>query len=110
MQVLVCYAVIEEYCARRMLCSGHLQVMPVIQWDDHPFLNLKPDPEVGPLALALRALLLEDLDPKQDRYAFPCGTSPLQVAVPDCSCSGHQEAISVEREMRLFCGLVSNPS
>ncbi len=43
--------------------------MPVIQWDDHPFLNMKPDPEVGPLALALRALLLEDLDPKQDRCA-----------------------------------------
>lgn len=47
---------------------GRLQVMPVIQWDDHPFLNMKPDPEVGPLALALRGLLVEDLDPTKDRY------------------------------------------
>ena len=39
------------------------------QWDNQPFLNMKPDPEVGRLALALRALLIEDLDPKNNRYA-----------------------------------------
>ena len=41
--------------------------MPVIQWDDHPFLSMKPDPEIGPLALALRALLVDDLDPTRNR-------------------------------------------
>ena len=42
--------------------------MPVIQWDDHPILQMKPDPEVGLLALALRALLVNDRDPTVDRY------------------------------------------
>lgn len=68
--------------------------MPVIQWDDHAFLNMKPDPEVGPLALALRALLLEDLDPKQDRYASWCGVSPFHMRPPDCSRAGPQEVVT----------------
>ena len=61
----------------------------MIQWDDHPFLNMKPDPEVGPLALALRALLLEDLDPKQDRYMTHVQQplSKLALPYPACSCS-----------------------
>ncbi len=46
-----------------------MQVMSVIQWDDHPFLNMKPDPEVGVLALAFRALLQADMNPTLNRYA-----------------------------------------
>ncbi|CAL5223376.1 g5881 [Coccomyxa viridis] len=62
------FTVEEAKQAKEVFMVGsNTMVMPVIQWDDHPFLNMKPDPEVGPLALALRALLLEDLDPKQDR-------------------------------------------
>ena len=44
-----------------------MQVMPVIKWDDTEFLQTKPDPEVGILALSLRALLEEDMDPTNNR-------------------------------------------
>ncbi|CAL8470838.1 g10380 [Coccomyxa elongata] len=42
-------------------------VMPVIQWDDTEFLQTKPTPEVGIIALSLRALLEEDMDPTGNR-------------------------------------------
>ena len=57
----------DQDCALPQSVLGPLQVMPVIQWDDHPFLSMKPDPEIGPLALALRALLVDDLDPTRNR-------------------------------------------
>lgn len=41
--------------------------MPVIQWDDTEFLQTKPTPEVGIIALSLRALLEEDMDPTGNR-------------------------------------------
>ncbi len=46
------------------------KVMPVIQWDDKEFLQTKPTPEVGIIALSLRALLEEDMDPTANRCAF----------------------------------------
>ncbi|KAK9904013.1 hypothetical protein WJX75_002557 [Coccomyxa subellipsoidea] len=42
-------------------------VMPVIQWDNTEFLQTKPTPEVGIIALSLRALLEEDMDPTANR-------------------------------------------
>jgi hypothetical protein len=49
-----------------------MQVMPVIKWDDTEFLQTKPDPEVGILALSLRALLEEDMDPTKNKCAALC--------------------------------------
>ena len=68
----------EQQCPQSVLRP--LQVMPIIQWDDHPFLGMKPDPEVGPLALALRALLVDDLDPTRNR----CNTSCHSIVVQLC--------------------------
>ncbi|CAK0782703.1 hypothetical protein CVIRNUC_005898 [Coccomyxa viridis] len=62
------FKVEEAKQAREAFMVGSsTMVMPVIQWDDHPFLSMKPDPEIGPLALALRALLVDDLDPTRNR-------------------------------------------
>lgn len=44
-----------------------LQVMPVIKWDDTEILQTKPYAEVGVMALSLRALLEEDMDPTANR-------------------------------------------
>ena len=56
-------------------------MMPVIQWDDHPFLSMKPDPEIGPLALALRALLVDDLDPTRNRCSACCCSILIQLCM-----------------------------
>ena len=45
------------------------QVMPVIKWDDTEILQTKPYAEVGVMALSLRALLEEDMDPTANKYA-----------------------------------------
>jgi len=41
--------------------------MPVIKWDDTEFRQTGPEAEVGIMALALRALLEEDMDPTANR-------------------------------------------
>ena len=59
-----------------------LQVMPVIKWDDTEILQTKPYAEVGIMALSLRALLEEDMDPTANRcecaYPVLCYTGNLK--------------------------------
>lgn len=62
------FTVEEAKQAKEVFMVGSsTMVMPVIQWDDHPILQMSPEPEVGQLALALRALLVNDHDPTRDR-------------------------------------------
>lgn len=82
-----------------------MQVMSVIQWDEHPFLNMKPDPEVGQIALAFRALLQEDMNPTLNRYAGSVMCPLLsQRAATICACSRQMEMLmnwSVAEQMLL---------
>jgi len=85
--------------------SWCMQVMSVIQWDEHPFLNMKPDPEVGQIALAFRALLQEDMNPTLNRYAGSVMCPLLsQRAATICACSRQMEMLmncSVAEQMLL---------